>query len=70
MPIMDGLDATKLIRINTSEKYSPKIIALTANTMRDEREKCLQVGMDDYLSKPIQIKDLSNMIEKWFPNEN
>ena len=69
MPILDGIDATKQIRENTRDKYSPKIIALTANTMSNEKDKCIKAGMDDYLSKPIQIKDLSNMLNKWFESD-
>ena len=63
MPEMDGLEATQVIR-NTLERQ-PVIIALTANTMKGDREKCINSGMDDYLSKPIRLEELIAMLEKW-----
>lgn len=66
MPEMDGLTATKYIIDNYKER--PKIIAITANVMIEDKEKCFQVGMDDYISKPIVIKDLQSMIIKWGNN--
>jgi CheY-like chemotaxis protein len=63
MPIMDGLEATKLIR--TRKGAQPIIIAMTANAMQGDREQCLQAGMDDYISKPIKLEELVDMLEKW-----
>jgi CheY-like chemotaxis protein len=63
MPEMDGIEATKMIRLCLSAQ--PVIIAMTANTLEDGREECLQAGMDDYLSKPINIEELVIMLEKW-----
>jgi signal transduction histidine kinase/CheY-like chemotaxis protein/ligand-binding sensor domain-containing protein len=63
MPIMDGLEATKLIR--THKGAQPIIIAMTANAMQGDREQCLQAGMDDYISKPIKVEELVDMLEKW-----
>jgi len=63
MPEMDGLEATELIR-KLAEKQ-PVIIALTANTMHDDEEKCLRSGMNDYLSKPIKLDELVSKLEKW-----
>jgi CheY-like chemotaxis protein len=63
MPIMDGLEATKLIRTNKGAQ--PIIIAMTANAMQGDREQCLQAGMDDYISKPIKVEELVDMLEKW-----
>ena len=64
MPEMDGFEATNLIR-NHQEKtglYTP-IIAMTAHAMKGDRENCLRAGMDDYVSKPIQIRELLRVIE-------
>lgn len=66
MPEMDGYEATKAIRkLEATQGYHIPIIAMTANAMEDDREKCLYVGMDDYLPKPIRLKNLSNMLNKW-----
>jgi len=65
MPEMDGLEATAAIR--EREKFSGEhipIIAMTANAMTGDRERCMEAGMDAYLSKPIQVKDLFAAIEK------
>lgn len=68
MPILDGYAATRQYRLreqgNTDGSRVP-IIALTANAMVGDREKCLQAGMDDYLSKPFEHKQLFTMIEQW-----
>jgi PAS domain S-box-containing protein len=61
MPIMDGIEATKRIRKDTNVP----IIALTANAVMGERDKCLAAGMDDYLSKPFEEEDLVRMLGKW-----
>ncbi len=63
MPEMDGFEATKMIRLCLEAQ--PVIIALTASTMYGDKEKCLQAGMDDYLSKPIDLNHLAAIIEKW-----
>jgi CheY-like chemotaxis protein len=62
MPKMSGFDATKEIRRRFPASKQPKIIALTAYVIPNSREICLESGMDDFLGKPIQIKDLENMI--------
>lgn len=69
MPELDGLQATgeirKLLTENTAhEKYLP-IIALTANAMAEDREICLAAGMDDYLAKPIEKDELTDLLIKW-----
>ena len=56
MPEMDGLQATKAIRASTIRQ--PAIIAMTANAMVEDKERCLAAGMDDYLAKPVHIEQL------------
>ena len=70
MPEMDGYRATTEIRRQQSagRLYHFPIIALTANAIEGDREKCLTTGMDDYLAKPIKAKDLANIIELWLGN--
>jgi len=76
MPEMDGLEATREIRNRQksalAENYrSPIIIiAMTAQAMQGDREKCLAAGMDDYLSKPIRPGDISSMLVKWSAPQN
>ncbi|MBM3617411.1 MAG: response regulator, partial [Alphaproteobacteria bacterium] len=67
MPIMNGFDAAREIR-KIEERESKKraiIIAVTANAMAGDRERCMEAGMDDYISKPIQVIELQNMIRKY-----
>ncbi|MCU1291677.1 MAG: multi-sensor hybrid histidine kinase [Bryobacterales bacterium] len=63
MPVMDGFEASRNIRRLTEPQ--PVIIAVTANALVGEREKCLEAGMDDYLSKPFQADQLVSLIRKW-----
>jgi signal transduction histidine kinase/DNA-binding response OmpR family regulator len=63
MPVMDGLEATGKIRLLSGKQ--PVIIATTANAMSEDREMCLNAGMDDYISKPIKVEELVKIIEKW-----
>lgn len=67
MPVMDGLEATVKIReienINKVDKRTP-IIALTANTMDNDRDKCLLYGMDEFMSKPFDIEKLNSIFEE------
>jgi len=67
MPEMDGYQCTTLIRSKEAGVRNPKIpiIAMTAHAMSGDREKCLEVGMDDYISKPIDSKLLTKAIRKW-----
>jgi two-component system sensor histidine kinase/response regulator len=75
MPVMDGLSATRQIREieKTNGRAHPgmphhfPIVALTANAMLDDRDKCLAAGMDDYLAKPIMPEALWNKLELWVP---
>ncbi|MDQ2805885.1 MAG: response regulator, partial [Chloroflexota bacterium] len=65
MPEMDGLEATRQICAGWSAGPRPRIIAMTANAMQGDREACLAAGMDDYISKPVQISDLQAALERW-----
>lgn len=63
MPEMNGVEATKIIR--SLPVKQPVIIALTANTMMGDREECIKAGMNDYLSKPIKLEALTEILIKW-----
>lgn len=65
MPEMDGYEATKLIIDEFSKDNRPKIIAMTANAMQGDREICIEAGMDDYISKPVRIEDMNDILVKW-----
>ncbi|MFE1744340.1 PAS domain S-box protein [Coleofasciculus sp. H7-2] len=66
MPILDGYEATREIRRRQTEGSRRTIvIALTANAMKEDRKRCLDAGMDDYLSKPVSREQLSAVIEHW-----
>jgi signal transduction histidine kinase/DNA-binding response OmpR family regulator/HPt (histidine-containing phosphotransfer) domain-containing protein len=64
MPEMDGLDATRRIRTQLPKERQPRIIAMTANALTGDRERCLAAGTDDYISKPIQLSELAKVIER------
>ena len=65
MPEMDGFEATRAIREEWQNDSRPWIIAMTANAMRGDREKCLEVGMNDYISKPIQIEAIERSLRQF-----
>jgi two-component system sensor histidine kinase/response regulator len=68
MPEMDGYTATLEVRnLEKENNEHMPIIAMTANAMKGDREKCLAAKMDDYLSKPLNFKELSEMLNKWLP---
>ena len=66
MPELDGYETTRLIREKESTlKRRPVVVAMTANAMEGDRQKCLQAGMDDYVAKPARIEDLGRVLASW-----
>jgi len=65
MPQMDGFEATKAIREKEGKNSHTPIVAMTAHAMKGDREKCLEAGMDDYISKPVQPQEMFDLIKKW-----
>jgi PAS domain S-box-containing protein len=67
MPVMDGLEATRRIRANEQMIGAPRapIIAMTANAMQGDRERCIEAGMDDYLAKPIKSQELQQLLVRY-----
>jgi CheY-like chemotaxis protein/HPt (histidine-containing phosphotransfer) domain-containing protein len=69
MPEMDGLEATRTLRRELPEAQQPRVIAMTANAMQGDRERCLAAGMNDYVGKPIRIEELVEALSKSRPLE-
>jgi len=69
MPVMDGLEATIRLRRERADKRHLPIVAMTANAMKGDREKCLAAGMDDYISKPIDRRELFRVLGQWITVE-
>jgi CheY-like chemotaxis protein len=67
MPEMDGYEAARRIaaRWQANEAGRPRMIAMTGNAMQGDREKCLEAGMDDYITKPVRIEELRAILERW-----
>ena len=67
MPEMDGFEATRCIRNGASGVINPSIsiIAMTASTMQSDRDMCIQAGMNDFIAKPVQKKELAEMLARW-----
>ncbi|GEP39678.1 hypothetical protein NPS01_33410 [Nocardioides psychrotolerans] len=64
MPVMDGLEATRMIRSELDAQHQPRIVAMTANALVEDREACLAAGMDDHLAKPVRSEDLSRALRR------
>ncbi|MEO0802297.1 MAG: PAS domain S-box protein [Cyanobacteria bacterium J06642_2] len=65
MPQMDGLEATRQIVCERDMALQPRIVAMTANAMQGDRERCLAAGMDDYISKPVRLEELQAALARW-----
>ncbi|MNP81773.1 Polar-differentiation response regulator DivK [compost metagenome] len=66
MPRLDGFEATKMIKELKSSEDCPYIIAVTANAVRGDMDKCLKAGMDAYVSKPIKIESIMQALETYY----
>ena len=67
MPDIDGIAATRLLRADARFATLP-IIALTANALSEDRERCLEAGMNDHLTKPIEVDELYATLHRWRPS--
>jgi CheY-like chemotaxis protein len=65
MPVMDGLEATRRIRALENGAARVPIIALTGNAFDEDRQRCLEAGMDDHLPKPVRLDVLRSTLDRW-----
>ncbi|WP_339786744.1 PAS domain S-box protein [Paenibacillus sp. FSL R7-0313] len=69
MPVMDGLKATDLLHRLIPQDRIPPIIAVTGNTKREDKEACLEIGMRDFISKPVMLSELKRVLQQWGPRD-
>jgi CheY-like chemotaxis protein len=72
MPEMDGLEATRMIRFMANASASHKdlpILAMTANVFAEDRQACLEAGMNDFVAKPVEPEKLFSALAKWLPKQ-
>jgi CheY-like chemotaxis protein len=67
MPVLDGYKATKALRRRETAPEHMPVIAMTANAMEGDRQRCLDAGMDDYITKPMRHAALADMLRRWIP---
>ena len=67
MPEMDGITATRILRERRGRDRGPVVVAFTAGAFEADREKCLEAGMDDFLTKPVRLESIAALIERWLP---
>jgi CheY-like chemotaxis protein len=65
MPVLDGYRTATTLRAEEERDEHVPIVALTANAMAEDRARCLNAGMDDYLAKPVRLEDLREVVERW-----
>ena len=65
MPVMDGYTATKNIRLLPQPYCSIPVIALTADAMEEDKERCMEVGMNDFISKPFRLKEIEEIMNSY-----
>ena len=72
MPNMDGYQMTQKIREIEKKEQLEKvpIVAITGAAMHGDEAHCRSIGMDDFISKPVQLKNLEQVISRWYPNDN
>ena len=70
MPEMDGYEATGALRASGTANAKIVIVAMTANAMTGDREKCLEAGMNDYVTKPVKLDALARILDKWLPSSS
>ncbi|RHX95698.1 hybrid sensor histidine kinase/response regulator [Leptospira yasudae] len=70
MPELSGIDTAKILTQHTNQSLHPYIIAMTANASQSDRDKCLAVGMDDYISKPFRKEEIADILERFISDRN